>query len=173
MPAQKKTGQETRLSFFSVLPNKLLMAGPQPAPVRAQYQPDPAETGTATPMVPSESQSQLDHAQITSGAPFSSPPSQRKLDNEQLAILLRRGKDSIASGDIVAARLVLQRAADANDPEAALALGATYDPLVLRELRVYGLTADAAIARVWYEKARVLGSEAATRRLEKLTIGAR
>jgi hypothetical protein len=101
-----------------------------------------------------------------------SPPAlQRRLDGEEITLLLKRGKDLIASGDLAAARLVLQRAADANHAEAALALGATYDPLVLRELKVYGFTPDAAMARVWYEKAIKLGSPAAPRRLEMLTQG--
>jgi hypothetical protein len=101
-----------------------------------------------------------------------SPPAlQRRLDSEEIILLLKRGKDLIASGDLAAARLVLQRAADANHAEAALALGATYDPFVLRELKVYGFTPDAAMARVWYEKAIELGSPAAPRRLEMLTQG--
>jgi TPR repeat protein len=100
-------------------------------------------------------------------------PAKRQLNEEEAVVLLRRGMDLIASGDISAARLVLRRAADANDAEAALALGATYDPFVLRKLRVYGLTADPAMARVWYEKAKELGSEAATRRLEILSLGVR
>jgi hypothetical protein len=101
-----------------------------------------------------------------------SPPAlHRRLDGEEIILLLKRGKDLIASGDLAAARLVLQRAADANHAEAALALGATYDPFVLRELKVYGFTPDAAMARVWYEKAIELGSPAAPRRLEMLTQG--
>jgi hypothetical protein len=101
----------------------------------------------------------------------SAPALQRQLDGEQIILLLKRGKDLIATGDLAAARLVLQRAADANHAEAALALGATYDPFVLRELKVYGFTPDAAMARVWYEKAIELGSPAAPRRLEMLTKG--
>ena len=66
---------------------------------------------------------------------------------------------------------MLQRAADADDAEAALALGATYDPSVLRALKVYGFKADPVKARVWYEKASELGSAAAPRRLETLTGG--
>jgi hypothetical protein len=50
---------------------------------------------------------------------------------------------------------------------------ATYDPLVLRALKVYGFKADPVMARVWYEKARELGSAAAPRRLEMLTSGMR
>ena len=98
---------------------------------------------------------------------------QRQLDREEVTVLLKRGKDLIANGDIAAARLVLQRAADANDVEATLALAATYDPYVLRELKVYSFAADVEMARAWYEKARQLGSSAASRRLEMLSNGAR
>ena len=107
------------------------------------------------------------------GPPIAPPPAQRKLDQDEIAVLLKRGKDLIANGDLAAARLVLQRAANANDAEAALALGATYDPYVLRALKVYGFKADPDMARVWYEKARELGSAAAPRRLEMLTSGMR
>jgi TPR repeat protein len=62
---------------------------------------------------------------------------QRQLDGEEIIVLLKRGKDLISTGDLTAARLVLRKAADANNAEAALALGATYDPFVLRELKVY------------------------------------
>jgi hypothetical protein len=112
-----------------------------------------------------------DRDQIVAADP-PAPTLQRQLDGEEIILLLKRGKDLIATGDLAAARLVLQRAADANHAEAALALGATYDPFVLRELKVYGLTPDAAMARVWYQKAIELGSPAAPRRLEMLIQGA-
>jgi hypothetical protein len=111
-----------------------------------------------------------DRDQIVPADP-SAPALQRRLDGEEIILLLKRGKDLIATGDLAAARLVLQRAADANHAEAALALGATYDPFVLRELKVYGFTPDAAMARVWYQKAIELGSPGAPRRLEMLTQG--
>jgi TPR repeat protein len=79
----------------------------------------------------------------------------------------------MVDGDLSAARLVLQRAAEANDVEAALALAGTYDPFVLQKLRVYGVSADAAMARAWYEKAKELGSAEARQRLEILASGAR
>ena len=68
---------------------------------------------------------------------------------------------------------MLQRAADANDVEAALALAATYDPFVLEKLKVYGFWADAAMARAWYEKAKELGSAEARQRLQRLDTGPR
>jgi TPR repeat protein len=83
-------------------------------------------------------------------------------------VLLKQGKDFIAYGDIAAARVTLKRAAEANNAEAALALASTYDPFVLRELKVYGFSGDTAMARAWYEKAKELGSAVAPRRLEML-----
>jgi TPR repeat protein len=77
----------------------------------------------------------------------------------------------MASGDLPAARIALRRAVDANNAEAALALAATYDPFILRELKVYGFTGDAAMARTWYAKAAELGSSVALRRLERLAEG--
>jgi hypothetical protein len=128
------------------------------------------EEAVVRPMFPSIAQKQVDREQPVAG---SSLPAfaQRQLDGEEVTVLLKRGKDLIADGDIAAARLILKRAADANNAEAALALAATYDPFVLRELKVYGFTPDAAMARVWYEKATELGSPAAPRRLEMLTQG--
>jgi TPR repeat protein len=98
---------------------------------------------------------------------------QRQLDTEEIAVLLKRGKDLIAHGDFAAARVILKRAAEANNAEAALALASTYDPFVLRELKVYGFSGDTAIARAWYEKAKELGSAVAPRRLEMLAKEAR
>jgi hypothetical protein len=105
--------------------------------------------------------------------PISTVPAARQLDREEIAVLLKRGKDLIATGDLAAARLVLKRAADANDVEATLAVAATYDPYVLQELKVYSFEADAGMARAWYEKAKQLGSSVALRRLEMLASGAR
>jgi hypothetical protein len=93
---------------------------------------------------------------------------QRQLDTEEVTVLLKRGKDLIAHGDFAGARVTLKRAAEANHAEAALALASTYDPFVLRELKVYGFSGDTAMARAWYEKAKELGSAVAPRRLEML-----
>jgi hypothetical protein len=146
---------------------------PPVSPAPAQRQLDREEITAAPPVSPAPAQRQLDREEITAAPPVSPAPAQRQLDREEITVLLNRGKHLIANGDLAAARLVLQRAAEANDAEAALALAATYDPIVLRELKVYGLTADAAMARAWYQRARELGSAAALQRLEMLTTGAR
>jgi hypothetical protein len=100
--------------------------------------------------------SKLRQVDLNGTADPSAPTLQRQLDDEEITMLLKRGKALIVTGDLAAARLVLRKAADANNAEAALALAATYDPFVLRELKVYGFTPDAVMARVWYEKAREL-----------------
>jgi len=146
---------------------------PPVSPAPAQRQLDREDIAAAPPVSSAPAQRQLDREEITAAPPVSPAPAQRQLDREEITVLLNRGKHLIANGDLAAARLVLQRAAEANDAEAALALAATYDPIVLRELKVYGLTADAAMARAWYQRARELGSAAALQRLEMLTTGAR
>jgi hypothetical protein len=146
---------------------------PAVSPAPAQPQLDREESTAAPPVSPVLAQRQIDREESTAAPPVSPVLAQRQIDREEITVLINRGKDLIANGDLAAARLVLQRAADANDAEAALALAATYDPVVLRELKVYGFTADAAMARAWYQRARELGSAAALKRLEILITGAR
>jgi hypothetical protein len=95
-------------------------------------------------------------------------PAVRRLDADEIAALIRRGEEFVANGDLAAARLMLQRAAEAQDARAALALAATYDPSVLAQLGIRGLAGDATMARAWYQKAKEFGSDEASRRLELL-----
>jgi hypothetical protein len=97
-------------------------------------------------------------------------PAAPALDPEspEVAALVKRGQELAAAGDIAAARLTLRRAAEAHNAQAALALGATYDPSVLETLGIFGVTPDVAKARSWYEKARDYGSAEAPRRLDLL-----
>ena len=95
-------------------------------------------------------------------------PAPRLIDAEEIAILRKQGDQYIAAGDFVGARVVLERAAEAGDASAALALATTYDPVVLTRFKVRGLLPDIVKAGVWYERARELGSSEAPRRLEAL-----
>jgi hypothetical protein len=94
----------------------------------------------------------------------------RQLSPDEMAALLKRGNELIASGDLAAARLVLQRAAEAGNARAAFALAGTYNPITLGKLQVHGLSPDLAVARHWYERANELGSPDASRELQVLTI---
>ena len=99
--------------------------------------------------------------------PVAAPPA-RKLDPDELATVLNRAKGFLAAGDIPSARLLLERAADAQDAGAALMLARTYDPAVLGTQDARNIIPDPAIARAWYQKAAQLGSSDAQRRLAQL-----
>jgi TPR repeat protein len=103
---------------------------------------------------------------LATSAPRDSTP--RQQDPAEIARLLQRGTDFLESGDIASARLLLRRPAEAGNAEAALALGSTYDPLVLQQLGVVGVAPDVALARQWYQKAADLGSGDARQRLANL-----
>jgi len=82
---------------------------------------------------------------------------------------LARGRKLLEDGNIASARLFFRRAADEGLADGAIALGGTFDPAELAQLRAIGIRPDIAEARRWYEKARELGAEAlANRRLERL-----
>ena len=102
-----------------------------------------------------------------------SPPPQadvvRNLDPREVLGLVKRGQELLASGDIQSARLLLQRGAEARDARAALLLGTTFDPALLKQLGASGL-ADVAQARNWYQKAREWGEPDAQRQLEALAV---
>ncbi len=100
-------------------------------------------------------------------APPAAAPPPRKIDADELATLLKRAKDSLASGDIPVARLLLQRAASV-EPSAAFLLAETYDPAVLGTPDTRSITPDPAAARLWYQRAAELGSTDAQQRLAQL-----
>jgi hypothetical protein len=84
--------------------------------------------------------------------------SSQVLDADEIAALAKRGKDFANHGDLISARLLLRRAAEAGSVEAALALGETFDPVVFQRLHVIGIEPDAARAQKWYQRAAELGS---------------
>jgi TPR repeat protein len=110
---------------------------------------------------------QLEWSSKSVPAPATSQP--RRHDADEIALMMKSGADLMANGDISAARLMYQRAAEAGDATAAVALTETYDPLVLRRVNPKGgITPDVAMAHMWYEKAKDLGSAVAPERLERL-----
>jgi TPR repeat protein len=104
--------------------------------------------------------------------PVAAPPvaasPARRLDAGELAALMKRAKGLIAIGDIAPARLLLERAADAQEASAALLLAQTYDPAVLGTQDTRSITPDPAAARIWYQKAAQLGSLDARQRLAQM-----
>jgi TPR repeat protein len=99
---------------------------------------------------------------------LSSKPVDRALDGETITLLMKQGEQLAEVGDLATARTLFQRAAEAEDATAAIALGATYDPTVLTRMGALGIDADVVRARFWYQKAVSFGSTEAKRRLELL-----
>ncbi len=92
----------------------------------------------------------------------------RRLAADELAALMTRAKALLAAGDIPPARLLLERAAEAQEANAALMLAQTYDPAVMGTLDLRNINTDPALARSWYQHAAQLGSADAQRRLAQL-----
>jgi hypothetical protein len=144
---------------------------PQQAPV-PQVQPAQAPQtqqpqAQQSQMQPSQAQP-LDAAQGTTSLAPQRVRSQRILSPDELDRLINRGEAFLSQGDVSAARLVLERAAEARDARAALALGSTYDPNVLRRMGAVGVQPDPERARSWYERAAEFGSGEANQRLTAL-----
>jgi hypothetical protein len=104
-----------------------------------------------------------------SSAPDRASVSATKTANsEEVKLLIDRGNHFFETGDLISARILFTRAANAGDAAAAVAIGATYDPVVLANRGVRGVAADLEKARSWYERAKEMGSPEGRRRLEIL-----
>ena len=109
-------------------------------------------------------QAPLGEPVLPAAAPSVLPP-------ERVTYLAKRGVEFLKDGNFAAARLMLRPAADAGNAQAALLLGATYDPIALAELGVYGLHPDPTAARAWYQRAQQFGAAEASVRIERMAHG--
>jgi len=81
----------------------------------------------------------------------------RSDEADRVADLMAHGRKMVDVGYLAGARAYYQRAAEAGSADAALALGATYDPDVIAELGVQGIKPDPDAAKTWYDSAEALG----------------
>jgi hypothetical protein len=95
-------------------------------------------------------------------------PAARRLDPDELATLLKRAQGLLDTGDLSAARLLLERAADAHEAKAAFILAQTYDPAVLGTADARSIAPNPEAARLWYQKAAQYGSQEAQQRLTQM-----
>jgi hypothetical protein len=154
-------------------------------------EPPPASSGTKgdqLSMVPTQANpvtAPLPAAAAQSSVAFQSP--EGKLSSEAIERLITLGRKALVEGNIDGARSALKRAAEAGNATAALELGGTYDPVIVQEIiqkkppkppqqvvLSIGVTSNPIVvdigeAKVWYEKARDLGSAEAAERLKRLT----
>jgi hypothetical protein len=104
------------------------------------------------------------------GDPSSATVADAPRNVDDNAGIVQLGQALTCGGKILAARLVLKKAADADSAEAALALGVTYDPFELQNLGVRDVLPDEDAARYWYQKAKDLGSTEARIRINRLDV---
>jgi hypothetical protein len=93
------------------------------------------------------------------------PVATKAIDPQEAAVLMERGRELLANGDVASARLAFRRAVEAGRADAARALAMTYDPSYLAEHKLWGVVGDRTEARTWYERAKELGSTEAERSL--------
>jgi hypothetical protein len=129
------------------------------SPVRLTWNARPAPAPAPAPPLastPTPAPAPAPVASPASGqaAPKTTMPPARQLDPKEAAALLRRAEELKAAGDIAAARLLLQRVAEANNVQAAFELAETYDPVAMKKFGASSVAADPALAQYWYQRAR-------------------
>jgi hypothetical protein len=177
---------ETSAAVLSHNPGDQTDQRVQPAMVAAQIQPSPVTTSASAARESSPLASTViasadpATAVVASVEPQAKTPSAQtpkvqsndsrtpRLDDSELEMLVKRGNDFLGTGDLVSARLLFRRAAEGGSAEGALALGATFDPVVMLRLGAVGTAPDVTQARQWYQRAIELGSATASQRLAGL-----
>jgi hypothetical protein len=92
----------------------------------------------------------------------------RAEESGRVAGLIAHGQKMIEVGYFAGARAYFKRAAEAGSGDAALLLGATYDPEFIDKIGAHGIKPDPKEARGWYERAKQLGVEGADAKLKAL-----
>ncbi|MFC4175585.1 hypothetical protein ACFOYU_26500 [Microvirga sp. GCM10011540] len=82
--------------------------------------------------------------------------------------LLKRANSLLRSGDVSAARLLLERSAEEGNAQAVYLLAETFDPHVLAVIGALGIRSDAAKAQELYARALALGIRQAEARMRAL-----
>jgi hypothetical protein len=106
--------------------------------------------------------------QAAEAAATEQPATAEAQGSPEAARLLARASALLGQGNIGAARIVLERAAETGSAQASFMLAETYDPLVLSTWRTYGTRGDATKARELYAKAHAGGIQEAKDRSDAL-----
>ena len=130
---------------------------------------DPGKTNTAAERSPAPGQVAPVAAPVAVIAPARpAEPALRGPTAESTRLVQRARKMIADTGDIAGARLLLLRALDIGDAQAAFVLAETYDTRALAGWGVVGLRGDAAVARRYYEQALAGGVSDAGSRIAAL-----
>jgi hypothetical protein len=151
-------------------PVQLASVAPTREEISSAYQAALRNVAPAAPAAPAAIVTPIAGPPAAPALPAAAPaPQVKRIGSDELATLMKRAKDFLATGDIPAARLLLERAAEeGQDASAALLLARTYDPVVLGTSDVRNITAEPEKARAWYRRAAQFGSAEAQQRLAQL-----
>ena len=133
---------------------------PPVAPTReASLAGAPAEAAPSIESTAAAPSAPLPEARLSVATPVPpAPPAGPVLSAPEIAALVARGDALFGKGDLAAARLFYERAANAGDGQAAVRLGETFDPVFLDHAHLPGVRGDFSTALSWYRRARDLGT---------------
>jgi hypothetical protein len=92
----------------------------------------------------------------------------RSDESDRIEDLIKHGQKMVEVGYLAGARAYFKRAVEAGSGEAALLLGACYDPAFIEKIGAQGIKPDPKEARNWYERAKQLGIRDADAKLAEL-----
>jgi hypothetical protein len=136
-----------------------------PVPTQAPATDKPATAPLPTSGKPVMEAAAVDDKPATMAAQRTAPEAP---GNPEALRLLARASLLLSQGNIVAARTVLDRAAETGSALALFALAETYDPIILAAWGTFGTQGDAAKARELYARALAGGVQEARDRLNAL-----
>ena len=156
--ARNRALEEQLLARWDVAPN-----GGQKAPDA------PLEKLVPTPATDKPAASSA----VTNDKPVAPPPEKLMMtptttSDKELVRLMARARSLLEQGNISAARIVLEHAAEAGNSLAIFALAQTYDPSILSDWGTFGTLGDAAKAQELYARAIAGGYQKADDRLNAL-----
>jgi hypothetical protein len=125
---------------------------------------------TAAPITPERAaDSQVAEVeQAAKAAAMERPAAAEAQDNPEAKRLIARANLLLGQGNISAARIVLEHAAETGSAQASFMLAETYDPVILSRWGTYGTRGEATKAREHYAKAHAGGIQEANDRLSAL-----
>ena len=147
------------------------VAAPPTTPPPIPPLPTAPPPGASLPVIPPPAATPP-MVQPPSATPPSAPTAQdtTSLPPSVIAVLLQRGNEKLASGDVLSARLYFERAGAAGSEDGAMGAARTYDPGNLATIDAPGLQANVKRAIDWYRIAAAThGNPEAQKRIDALT----
>jgi hypothetical protein len=152
--------------------NAMASLSDTPVPTPAPMTDKPSTAPLAASGKPVIAAAAVDDKPATMAARVTAPEAQRTAPeapgNPEALRLMARASLLLSQGNIVAARTVLDRAAETGSALALFALAETYDPIILAAWGTFGTQGDAAKARELYARAFAGGVQEANDRLNAL-----